>query len=110
MHGVSLLPPSLLPDGLHPSHQGNLELARNLQAQLGFAPVKFSVVSCSPLTVAVAGIRPRGGFDFYFGSATDEAKVRARAGEGCVEGGGCGGGEGVTGAMGAAGVGAVRVG
>ena len=75
--GPLLLPTAYMSDGVHPSADGMREVAANLNAQLGFGRVQWTVTSCPPLTVEVRGIKPGGWFDLYWGDAagTDGPKV-----------------------------------
>ena len=54
-------------DGVHPTDLGQREIALNLDAEMGFAPVQFVVKSCPPLVVAVRGLVPGQWFDLHWG-------------------------------------------
>ena len=71
--GPLLLPTAYMSDGVHPSADGMREVATNLNAQLGFGRVQWTVTSCPPLTVEVRGIKPGGWFDLYWGDAAGTA-------------------------------------
>ena len=63
--GVLLLPLELFVEGLHPTTRGYAELARNLNAALGFSPVAVAVDACAPLVLRVRGLTPRGRYALY---------------------------------------------
>eukprot|EP00966_Prymnesium_polylepis_P250057 5780937-Prymnesium_polylepis.1 len=58
VNGALLLPGDYFSDGLHPDDRGMRELALNLNAQMGFAPVQYEVIKCPQLTLAVRGLTP----------------------------------------------------
>ena len=65
VEGVPLLPLELFVEGLHPTTRGYAELARNLNAALGFSPVAVAVDACAPLVLRVRGLTPRGRYALY---------------------------------------------
>jgi len=65
VEGVPLLPLELFVEGLHPTTRGYAELARNLNAALGFSPVAVAVDACAPLVLRVHGLTPRGRYALY---------------------------------------------
>ena len=65
VEGVPLLPLELFVEGLHPTTRGYAELARNLNAALGFSPVAVAVDACAPLVLRVRGLTPRGLYALY---------------------------------------------
>ena len=75
VNGLLLVPPAYMSDGLHPGNHGARELAINLNAQMGFARVRFKVVRCPTLTLEVSGVEPHGWFDVYWGRPTTMATV-----------------------------------
>ena len=85
VEGVPLLPLELFVEGLHPTTRGYAELARNLNAALGFSPVAVAVAACSPLVLRVRGLTPRGRYAIYHaldcgaaaGDVADECAGRA---------------------------------
>jgi hypothetical protein len=65
--GLQILPKAYVGDGVHPTDLGQREIALNLDAEMGFAPVQFVVKSCPPLVVAVRGLVPGQWFDLHWG-------------------------------------------
>ena len=65
VEGVPLLPLELFVEGLHPTTRGYAELARNLNAALGFSLVAVAVDACAPLVLRVRGLTPRGRYALY---------------------------------------------
>jgi len=71
LEGRPLLTHSFLFEGLHPTTLGMSELARNLNAELGFSKVRFSLRGCSPPVLHVTGLTPHGAFLVYFGARAE---------------------------------------
>ena len=73
--GTLLVPPTYLVDGLHPGEQGMVELAHNLNANMGFGSLVFEVVRCPTLTIAIRGAAPHAPVDVYWGEPAQTASV-----------------------------------
>ena len=55
-------------DGVHLTSAGAAELANNLNAEMGFSRVSFSLQSCAPPVLALSGLTPMRPFIVYYGA------------------------------------------
>lgn len=79
VEGKPLLSLARLGDGLHPGTSAAMEeLAHNLNAQMGFSALQYTVVcSASELRVDIRGATPRASCELFWGSALDNVILAA---------------------------------